>query len=283
MKKTLSGIILALVIIMTSLPTYAANTQIKMDGIAITSDVAPVMRNNRLMVPLRVVSENLGAKVNWEDSKITLTKNDMQVILKLNSKTVMKNGNPAPLLDAKPYMKNNRAMVPLRFIAETFGCKVDYKNSTVSVETEPLVIDGVEVKALQQEYHMTMGGVVQQIRGNAINEEIYNIFMENKGNKVEAPANYSWMINIDTPGAYYKVGQFDFLNIEGKSIKQFDIYMLVESFPAETLECYPKVLIYDANENQWYLFNEAASQSINQLVDTASKNGLLEIISNTVV
>jgi Copper amine oxidase N-terminal domain len=84
------------------------------------------------------------------------------------------------LLDVTPYMKKNRIFVPLRFIAETFGSNVNYSNSIVTVDTKPLVIDGVIVKALQEEYHMTLGGVIQQINGNAYNEAIYNIFIEKK-------------------------------------------------------------------------------------------------------
>lgn len=67
-------------------------------------------------------------------------------------------------------------MVPLRFIAEGFGCDVSYGNHTVTIETKPLVIDGVEVKALQQEYRMIMGGVVNQINGNTYNKQ-YIIFL----------------------------------------------------------------------------------------------------------
>ncbi|MGE8080098.1 copper amine oxidase N-terminal domain-containing protein [Peribacillus loiseleuriae] len=253
-----------------------------MDGVVIASDVNPKTRNNRTMVPLRVISENLGVKVNWSGSEVTLTKNDMQVILKLNSNTVVINGKTG-LLDVKPYLKNNRTLVPMRFLAETFGFNVNYKNSTVTVDTQPLVIDNVKIKAIQEEFHMTMGGVVRQITGNAYNKEMYNIFIENKGGKVEAPANYSWHYDIDTPGAYYKNGQYDFLDFEGNSIKRFDIYTLIKSFPAETLAGYPEVVIYDATENQWYLFTDTAIQSINQLIDTASKNGFLKIISNTVI
>lgn len=282
MKKYLSGIFLVLILIFTSLPTYAANIQIMVDGVDIVSDVNPEIRNNRTMVPLRVISENLGAKVNWSDSEVTLSKNDMQVILTLNSKSVMKNGKMV-LLDVKPYIKNNRIFVPLRFLAETFDCNVNFKNYIVAVDTEPLVIDGVKVKVLQQEYHMTMGGVVQQIKGNTFNKAIYNIFIENKGTKVESPANYSWWVNIDTPGAYYKLGQYDFQDVVGTSIKSFDIYTLIKSFPAETLAGYPEVLLYDTTEDQWYLFSDNAIQSINQLVDTAYRNGFLKIISNTVV
>ncbi|WP_268625196.1 copper amine oxidase N-terminal domain-containing protein [Paenibacillus alvei] len=128
------------------------------------------------MVPLRVISENLGATVNWSNSEITLTKDNMKVILILNSTSAKKNGQKITL-DVKPYVKINRIYVPLRFIAETFGCKIDYSNYTVSVETKPLVIDGVKIKALQYEIHMIMGGIVH--------------ILKNKVTKVKAPDNYS--------------------------------------------------------------------------------------------
>ena len=282
MKKFFPGIFLALILIFAALPAYAANIQIKVDGVTIMPDVTPDMLHNRTMVPLRVISENLGAQVNWSDSEVTLLKSDIQVKLKLNDGTAVKNGKNI-LLDAKPYIKKNRVMVPLRFLAETLGCNVNYENSVVSVDTEPLVLNSIEVKTLQWEYHMTMGGVVQQINGNAFNKAIYDIFLENKGDKTEAPAQYSWMVDIDTVGAYYKNGQYDFLDQNSNSLQRFDIYSLVESHPAEILAKYPKFLLYDATANQWYLFNNIAGQSINQLIDTANKNGFLKVISNTVV
>ncbi|OAB35086.1 copper amine oxidase [Paenibacillus macquariensis subsp. defensor] len=284
MKRIFSGIFLVFLLVITSLPTYAdaTNIQIKVDGVVMPSEVEPEIRNSRTMVPLRVISENLGANVNWSDTEVTLTQKNMKVILNLHSNTVMKNGKTS-LLDVKPYINNNRTMVPLRFLSETFGCKVNYSNSTVTVDCEALVINGVKVKALQEEYHMTMGGAVQQISGNAYNETIYNIFVENKGNKVEAPANYSWTFTMDTLGSYYKGGQYDFLDLEGNSLKRFDIYTLIKTFPDESLKGYPEVLIYDVTENQWYLFSDKGKQSIFQLFDTATKNGFLKIISNNIV
>lgn len=143
-----------------------------------------------------------------------------------------------------------------------------------------MTINGVQVKALQQEYHMTMGGVVQQIKANAINDAIYKLFAENKGDKVDAPASYSWMVNIDVPGSYYKNAQYDFLDAKGNSVKRIDLYYsLVEAFPEDTLTGYPKVLIYDASEDQWYSFNENASNSINALVNKAVNNGSVTVRS----
>ncbi|MGE7021738.1 copper amine oxidase N-terminal domain-containing protein [Solibacillus cecembensis] len=281
MKKVFSGIFLTLILFIISSPTYAATAQIKIDGVTIATDANPTVKNNRTMVPLRVISENLGATVHWSDSQVTLTKNEMKVILKLNSNKVVKNGK-TELLDVKPFMKNNRTFVPMRFIAETFGSNVDYKKGTVTVDTKPLVIDGVKIKAMQYEFHMTMGGVIQQMKGNSYNEAIYNIFIENKGSKVEAPANYSWYFQLVSAGDYYKNAQYDFIDREGKSVKRFDIYTLVQSSDGTSF-AQPQVLIHDATENQWYLFNQTSSQAIDQLFDRASMNGFVTLISNTVV
>ncbi|CAM3105653.1 copper amine oxidase N-terminal domain-containing protein [Paenibacillus sediminis] len=272
MKKVLTGIFAALILSISS-PAYAADMQIKVEGVTIASDVKPEIKNNRTMVPLRFISENLGAKVNWSSSEVTLAKSDMLVILKVKSKTAVKNGKPT-LLDATPYIKNNRIMVPLRFIAETFNSSVEFRNSTVSVEPAPFVLDGVKVKALQHEVYYTMGSIVKQINGSAYNEAIYHIF-ENKGSKVNAPAGYTSSVQELTPGDYYMVGKFDFLDQKGNSIKQFDLYTLSHS------EGNPDVMLYDATENQWYLFTHSAVQSIYQFIDTAGRNGFLTTISDT--
>ncbi|MBQ0140470.1 MAG: copper amine oxidase N-terminal domain-containing protein [Kurthia sp.] len=277
MKNVFSGIFLVLILIITSSPTYAATTQIKIDGVTIVSDVNPESKSNRTMVPLRVISENLGANVKWSDSQVTLTKNDMKVILKLNSNKVVKNGK-AELLDVKPYMKNNRTFVPMRFIAETFGSNVNYKNGTVTVDTKPLVIDGVIVKALQYEYHMTLGGVVQQITGNGYNEAIYNNFIKNNGSQVEAPTYLTWDIHripVVEAWDYEKSAQYDFLDQSGNSIKQFDIYYSIQSEPAD-------VLVHEVTGNVWYLYSDSARLSTLLLIDRASMNGFVTVISNTV-
>ncbi|WP_456278851.1 copper amine oxidase N-terminal domain-containing protein [Bacillus sp. AK128] len=283
MKKVFLGIFLALILFITTsnTNTYAAGVQIKVDGVPVLSDVESEIKYNRTMVPLRVISENLGAKVEWFDHNITITKGDMKVVLKPNSKVALKNGK-TELLDVSPYIKNNRTMVPLRFLSKTFGCKVEYKNSTVTIDTEPLFINGVKVNVLQREYRMTMGGVVEQFQGNVYNTAFYDIFVKNKGEKVNPPTRYAWHIHSVEPGDYYKNGQFDFLDKEGKSIKRFDIYSLVQPYQEETSSELPEVLMYDANENQWYLFNKDASESILQLIESASKNGFRTIISDTV-
>ena len=88
------------------------------------------------MVPVRFISERIGAQVKWNaDSKQITVKdelNDKTIILTLNSKTTSVNGSPVQL-DSAPILKNGSTFVPLRFIAEQLGCTVGFDNKTGSV------------------------------------------------------------------------------------------------------------------------------------------------------
>lgn len=280
------GVILSILLAQSFVvTTYAAtDIQLKIDDVVVATDVKPELLNDRTMVPLRVISENLGATVAWSssDSVVRITKDNMTVIVSTNSSVVEKNGKKSTL-DVKPYLKNNRIFVPLRFVAEAFGSSVSYSNSVVAVHTAPLLIDGIQVEALQQEYRMTMGGVVQQINGNMYVEAIYQTIEDNKGSKVEAPEHYSWMYMIDTLGAYAQVGKYDFLNKEGGSLASYNIYTLVRTFPEDMLEDYPNILIHDGISDEWFLFSEKAIESVDQLRNKAVDNGYITVISNTVV
>ncbi|KOY83552.1 copper amine oxidase N-terminal domain-containing protein [Lysinibacillus macroides] len=281
MKKLFTAIFAVCILLWTMTPVDAAAIQIKMDDVLVKSDIAPEVKNNRAMVPLRVISENLGAQVHWQDATITLTLDKVTVQLKLNSRTIIKNGQ-AEQLDVQPYLKNNRAFVPIRFIAETFGSQVHYNNSLVHITNEPLMLDNVKIQALRYEYHMTMGGVVQDIKGNAYIKEISCAFQEQQGQPVAAPADYSWQLSIAQPGSYSKSGQYDFKSADGKSGQQFDIYSLNKGFPVELLEGSPALLLHDVSADKWYTFTEKGVQSISQLIQNAIKNGFSTLISNTV-
>ncbi|KGA80330.1 MAG: copper amine oxidase N-terminal domain-containing protein [Lysinibacillus fusiformis] len=280
MKKIFAGLLLTSVL-WTASPADAATPQLKIDEVVVKTDAAPEVKNNRTMVPLRVISENLGAQVQWKDSQITLSTNQSTVILTLNSQTVIQNGQ-AEQLDTTPYLKNNRTYVPIRFIAETFGSQVDYKQSTVNIATKPLFINNQKIKTLHYEYHMTMGGVIQEVKGHSYHHAMYKIFLQ-KGDKVEAPKDYSWQLNLDIPGSYYKLGQYDFLNADNKSVQQFDTYSLNQAFPDELLKGYPTLLLHDVYNDSWYIFSDNKMQSIQQLMNAATNNGFNKIISNTVL
>lgn len=104
------------------------------DGRLIDFDVAPTIINGRTMVPMRKIFEELGAEVNWDDSTKTVTsiKDGVEVVLQIGNKEAYVN-NELNTLDVEPVIVGNRTMIPLRFVAESFGCKVDWNNDTRTV------------------------------------------------------------------------------------------------------------------------------------------------------
>ncbi|MDX9871264.1 MAG: stalk domain-containing protein [Clostridia bacterium] len=90
-------------------------------------DAAPVIINGRTMVPLRFIGEALGAQINWVEVI-------QAVYLYLDGKTLrLVIGEMGPGLDSPPVIINGRTMVPIRYIAETFGAKVEWLEDSKTV------------------------------------------------------------------------------------------------------------------------------------------------------
>jgi hypothetical protein len=87
---------------------------------------------NRVRVPIRFVAEAMGAQVAWDGSTrtVTITREGLVISLVIDQTTATVNGKPIEI-DASPKLVQDRTMVPLRFISEAFGAKVDW------VGTEP--------------------------------------------------------------------------------------------------------------------------------------------------
>ena len=99
-----------------------------------TNDVAPVIRNDRTMLPARFVAENLGAKVDWigEEQKVLITKDNVKIEIYINSDKAYVNGEEITL-DSPAFIENDRTYTPIRFIAESLGAEVDWNGETQEV------------------------------------------------------------------------------------------------------------------------------------------------------
>ena len=86
-KKTVS-IILAIIFMFSSIACFAnSNLTLTLDGKALKTDVAPVIVNDRTMVPFRAIFEALNITVNWSGAlrKVYATADDVTVILTVDS------------------------------------------------------------------------------------------------------------------------------------------------------------------------------------------------------
>ncbi|MDR6554321.1 copper amine oxidase N-terminal domain-containing protein [Paenibacillus qinlingensis] len=90
--------------------------------------------NGTTMVPVRFVSEQLGAEVGWNGDLRQVTITDYLtgkvLLLTLDSKNATVNGASAPELESAATLSNNSTYVPIRFIAEQLGCVVSFNDAT---------------------------------------------------------------------------------------------------------------------------------------------------------
>jgi len=97
-------------------------------------DVPPLIKNGRTFVPLRFFGDAVGAKVDWNDTekKVTYTKKDKVIILYVDKKIAYINGEKKEL-DAAPFIKNGRTLVPVRFVSENLDSSVEWNSQERTV------------------------------------------------------------------------------------------------------------------------------------------------------
>ena len=139
--KKITSVVLAALLIACTVFTFAAFAEdegrvitVTLDGNPITFDVPPQLIEGRTMVPLRMIFEALGAEVSWDDATQTASgvKGDTTVKITINEKVLYKNGQ-AITLDVPAQLINDRTLVPVRAISESFDVLVDWDDATSTV------------------------------------------------------------------------------------------------------------------------------------------------------
>lgn len=150
--------LLVLFISLLCLPTVVPAAQAKssvisifLDGQKLNSDISPYILSkvNVTMVPTRIISEGLGASIQWNprEKTVTVTKDSSKLVMTSGRNIALVNGISIPL-DASVQIKGGRVMVPLRFISENLGLTVNWNQaaqqiSLTSVQTIPPTVPEV--------------------------------------------------------------------------------------------------------------------------------------------
>ena len=103
------------------------STAVLVDDQAIINDVAPVIRNDRTLVPIRVITEALGGQVAWNEAakEVTLTVNGKEIKMTIG-KVLEKYG-------VAPVIIGGRTFVPVRFVADELGAVTTWDDATKTV------------------------------------------------------------------------------------------------------------------------------------------------------
>lgn len=93
-----------------------------------------VADSGRTLVPVRFVSESLGANVTWigETQTVAIQQGGKEIRLRIGDSKATVDGAEMTL-DAPVLLKSNRTFVPLRFVSENFNAKVEWDGATQTV------------------------------------------------------------------------------------------------------------------------------------------------------
>ncbi|PKM90113.1 MAG: hypothetical protein CVU87_03165 [Firmicutes bacterium HGW-Firmicutes-12] len=120
----------------TEIKVVIGQTKAWIDGNVAVLDVAPVINNNRTMVPVRFIGECMGAEFAWDGNtrKVTYTLNSLTIELYIDKKTAKVRGKEVAL-DAPPFIIEGRTMVPLRFVGQYMEASFEWDsaNQTVTI------------------------------------------------------------------------------------------------------------------------------------------------------
>ncbi len=113
------------------------NRSIMINGIESVLDAAPFIdtASGRTLVPIRAIVEAIDGKIGWEASeqKVTIEKDSISIELWIGKPTAMVNGKEVRIDAEKPVspvIVSGRTFLPLRFVAENLGFKVEWDGAT---------------------------------------------------------------------------------------------------------------------------------------------------------
>ncbi|WP_411342850.1 N-acetylmuramoyl-L-alanine amidase [Paenibacillus sp. WLX1005] len=131
MKKL--GFLMFLFVFLWSFPHIgeaATSTKVVLNGqeLSIPEDVQNI--DGSVMIPIRVVSENLGYKVQWNQSegRVTIDSDSKSIQLFIGKKSAAI-GNTTYNLNTAPVVQNGTTLVPIRLVSEQMGIGLSWNNS----------------------------------------------------------------------------------------------------------------------------------------------------------
>lgn len=152
--RSFVAIILMVFVVLSGLASVSAESEItiQLNNRQIGfPDAKPYMDKaaGRVLVPVRFISEGLGAAVQWDQANRTvhILKEESYISLRLEEKSYTVNG-VEKTMDTAAFLKDNRTFVPIRFISEGLGLDVNWNQQTSTVLLDEKDNQGFSVRGI---------------------------------------------------------------------------------------------------------------------------------------
>ncbi len=189
MKKLLSILLSSVLLICTLSSTFAfaegdnefsfdfeeaktSEIPVYVDGKQLNADVPAQIISDRTMVPLRAIFEAIGADVAWDDSTKTAISNKGETTVKITigEYKLLKNDTEIAI-DVPAQIVDSRTLVPVRAIAESFDCIVEWLDDIRTVRILSRVLPAPELTPADEK-------IVYYLNGTPISQARYDLYAE---------------------------------------------------------------------------------------------------------
>ena len=231
-KKNVISKILLLLLILSSFifSGYKIQKPIKIyiNGQVVESDQPPLLIDNRTFVPIRVIAEDLGATVNYDnkDRIVTIRRDKTNILLTIGDDIARISSDvetrPA-ILDAPAFLRNDRTYLPLRSISELFGMQVDWDGAkrAVYIKEKSYLPDYINADNALEE-------VLERLKELGIfkNEKVY-FEVDDYEMKLDGGSYEGYLVTLrkDNPideNLTEMMGQY-FINNKGTLLMEYDV------------------------------------------------------------
>ena len=142
--KKFTAVLAAALMVIAPSNAFASQEEVYDIGIQLNGEALdlsgeqPVIRNNRVFLPLRPVFEGIGADVTYDENEevIVAEKDGKTVEITVGSRMLKVTEGATTesvATDAASFVEDGRAYIPVRFAAQAFGCDVGWDNENMTV------------------------------------------------------------------------------------------------------------------------------------------------------
>ena len=202
MKKLLSIILCLTLVVAIYVPVSAESDKVTvtLDGKEVVfPDAQPfVDERDRTLVPIRFVSEAMGAQVDWDGESYTaIIKKDNDVIKYTIGDAKAFINDEMITFDTYGIVKDERTFVPLRYISELLYCDVEWEKPALRVK----ITSPGEIKKFPDPQ------ITMNFPESEFDKRLFWITLENASDFARECPNYEYKIEFISPAEFNEFEQ----------------------------------------------------------------------------
>ncbi len=242
-------------------------------------------------IPLRLVSQELGARVDYAKGLIIVSSGEVEIKLQLGDTKAYKSDatqtDQVINFTTPPFVCDEITYVPLRFIAEALGCQVDYDNGVINITggtAEPFTIDGQQPVRMEFSFFTTMDANVYETTSPTLMQSAYTSLQKALGGPANPPA-YVTGASVLQNGDFADRCCFGFYNAQNELIRHLHFYRQYQNpdEPAlhEPARPYPFVVTDKPADISYSCTQAAYDELIAPLTETLRTQGTQTHVADT--